>query len=297
MLSRVRPGEIRDALPARAPEHGEAFDADLRRLRADHPSRHHPLEPSRLLRLLRDHRAARPASWRSSCPPRSTSAGDAVAHVAGGDRARRGRARLAAAAARPARHRSRASSTTRRRSRRCTRSRRRAKRRVAGVRARGLAGRIAICRRFASTAREHAHSSVDKAVILLGLGHDALHADSRGRASSACGPTRSRAPSRTIARRDACRSPSSRPSARTSSTSVDPVAEIAAICARERVWLHVDAAYAGVAAMVPGLRVDPARRRARRLARRQSAQVAVHAVRSERALLPPHGRPARRRSR
>jgi len=38
----------------------------------------------------------------------------------------------------------------------------------------------------------------------------------------------------------------------TSSTSVDPVAEIAPICERERVWLHVDAAYAGVAAMVPG---------------------------------------------
>ena len=38
----------------------------------------------------------------------------------------------------------------------------------------------------------------------------------------------------------------------TSSTSVDPVEEIAAICGRENVWLHVDAAYAGVAAMVPG---------------------------------------------
>jgi aromatic-L-amino-acid decarboxylase len=38
----------------------------------------------------------------------------------------------------------------------------------------------------------------------------------------------------------------------TSSTSIDPVDAIAAICGRERVWLHVDAAYAGVAAMVPG---------------------------------------------
>jgi aromatic-L-amino-acid decarboxylase len=33
---------------------------------------------------------------------------------------------------------------------------------------------------------------------------------------------------------------------------VDSVDEIAAICAPERIWLHVDAAYAGVAAMVPG---------------------------------------------
>src|SRR5262249_9763487 len=38
----------------------------------------------------------------------------------------------------------------------------------------------------------------------------------------------------------------------TSATSIDPVPAIADICARERVWLHVDAAYAGVAAMVPG---------------------------------------------
>ena len=38
----------------------------------------------------------------------------------------------------------------------------------------------------------------------------------------------------------------------TSSTSVDPVPEIAGLCRRESIWLHVDAAYAGVAAMVPG---------------------------------------------
>jgi aromatic-L-amino-acid decarboxylase len=40
----------------------------------------------------------------------------------------------------------------------------------------------------------------------------------------------------------------------TSSTAVDPVAEVAAICRRHRIWLHVDAAYAGPAAMVPELR-------------------------------------------
>jgi len=37
----------------------------------------------------------------------------------------------------------------------------------------------------------------------------------------------------------------------TSTTSIDPVPAIADVCARERVWLHVDAAYAGVAAMLP----------------------------------------------
>jgi len=38
----------------------------------------------------------------------------------------------------------------------------------------------------------------------------------------------------------------------TAVTSVDPVPTIADLCERERLWLHVDAAYAGAAAMVPG---------------------------------------------
>ncbi len=40
----------------------------------------------------------------------------------------------------------------------------------------------------------------------------------------------------------------------TSSTSVDPVPEIAERCEAESVWLHVDAAYAGPAAVCPELR-------------------------------------------
>jgi aromatic-L-amino-acid decarboxylase len=40
----------------------------------------------------------------------------------------------------------------------------------------------------------------------------------------------------------------------TSSTSVDPAGAIADLCARERLWLHLDAAYAGVAAIVPEMR-------------------------------------------
>jgi aromatic-L-amino-acid decarboxylase len=40
----------------------------------------------------------------------------------------------------------------------------------------------------------------------------------------------------------------------TSSTSVDPIAEVAEIAERERLWLHVDAAYAGVVAMLPDRR-------------------------------------------
>jgi aromatic-L-amino-acid decarboxylase len=40
----------------------------------------------------------------------------------------------------------------------------------------------------------------------------------------------------------------------TSSTAIDPVEEIAAVCRRHGAWLHVDAAYAGSAAIVPELR-------------------------------------------
>jgi aromatic-L-amino-acid decarboxylase len=41
----------------------------------------------------------------------------------------------------------------------------------------------------------------------------------------------------------------------TSSTSVDPIAAAADVAAREGLWLHVDAAYAGAVAIDPGLRV------------------------------------------
>jgi len=121
---------------------------------------------------------------------------------------------------------------------------------VPGVRESGLAGRDGI-RGVRVYCGEHAHSSVDKAVILLGLGHSALRripADAEFRMrpellASAISEDRAAGlvPIAVVATVGS-----------TSSTSVDPVPSIANICARERVWLHVDAAYAGVAAMVPG---------------------------------------------
>ena len=40
----------------------------------------------------------------------------------------------------------------------------------------------------------------------------------------------------------------------TSTTSIDPVPEIAKICKEKNIWLHIDAAHAGVAAIVPEMR-------------------------------------------
>lgn len=121
---------------------------------------------------------------------------------------------------------------------------------VPGVRAAGLAGRGDVPRLRVYCSAQ-AHSSVDKAVILLGLGHDALRrvpADAEFRMI----------PDRLAAAIDEDRRAGLLPIAvvatvgTTSTTSVDPVRAIANICARERIWLHVDAAYAGAAAMVPG---------------------------------------------
>jgi aromatic-L-amino-acid decarboxylase len=120
---------------------------------------------------------------------------------------------------------------------------------VPGVRERGLA-RDGLCgvRVYCG---EHAHSSVDKAVILLGLGQASLRripADAEFRmqpemlaAALADDRAAGLIPIAVVATVGS-----------TSATSVDPVPSIADICARERVWLHIDAAYAGVAAMVPG---------------------------------------------
>jgi aromatic-L-amino-acid decarboxylase len=117
---------------------------------------------------------------------------------------------------------------------------------VPNVRSKGLPGD-----RFAVYCSDQAHSSVDKAVILLGLGHDALRRvpsddEFRMRGDALQGAIeKDRAsgvtPLAVVATVGT-----------TSTTSVDPVRELAEVCTREGVWLHVDAAYAGVAAMLPG---------------------------------------------
>jgi aromatic-L-amino-acid/L-tryptophan decarboxylase len=123
---------------------------------------------------------------------------------------------------------------------------------VPAVRQQGLPGRAEIgkLRVYCS---EEAHSSVDKAAILLGLGHDSvcrITVDDRFgirpdllRAAIAQDRASGVAPVAVVATLGT-----------TSTTSVDPVGAIAGICREHRIWLHVDAAYGGAAAMVPECR-------------------------------------------
>jgi aromatic-L-amino-acid decarboxylase len=120
---------------------------------------------------------------------------------------------------------------------------------VAEVRLRGLAGRADLPR-LRVYCSEQTHSSIDKGVIAIGLGHQSL------RRIAVDGDYRMRADALKAAIAED-RADGILPIAvvatvgTTSTTSIDPVPAIADICAAERLWLHVDAAYAGVAAMLP----------------------------------------------
>jgi len=248
VLARVRPGEIRDALPRDAPERGEPFErifADFERVLLPGVTHwNHPgffayfaitaSEPGILAEFLSAALNQQAMLWRTS--PVATELEEVslgwLRRLIGLPDAFEGviydtasiSTLHALAAAREIG--------------------------VPDVRRAGLAGRadLAGVRVYCS---EHAHSSVDKAVILLGLGQQALTripADAEFRMQAALLAEAIRAdraagviPLAVVATVGS-----------TSSTSVDPVDAIARICEHERVWLHVDAAYAGVAAMVPG---------------------------------------------
>ncbi len=120
------------------------------------------------------------------------------------------------------------------------------------VREEGMAGRLDLPRLTMYTS-EQSHSSIEKAGIVLGIGQsnvrkievdaefrlrpdylaDAIEQDRRSGHMPffACATVGT-----------------------TSTTSIDPVPAIADICEREKLWLHVDGAYGGNAAIVPEMR-------------------------------------------
>ncbi len=120
------------------------------------------------------------------------------------------------------------------------------------IRSRGMAGRTDLPP-LVVYASDQAHSSIAKACIAAGLGLEGFRPvahDSDYRMDVDALETE--------IRRD--KEAGRRPLAvvatigTTSTTSVDPVASIADVCHREGLWLHVDAAYAGSAAICPELR-------------------------------------------
>lgn len=118
-----------------------------------------------------------------------------------------------------------------------------------GIREKGMSGRtdLPLLRVYCS---EQTHSSIDKAVVLLGLGTQSLVKI----------PTNERFEMDVEKLREAIQDDKSRGHlpfcvvatvGTTSTTSIDPVDKIADICQRNNIFLHVDAAYAGSAAVVP----------------------------------------------
>ena len=100
---------------------------------------------------------------------------------------------------------------------------------------------------------EEAHSSVDKAVMTLGFGLEALRKiptdsalrmDAKALSAAVDNDRRAgRIPLAAVATVGT-----------TSTTAIDPVREIADICAMHKMWLHVDASYGGTAAILPEMR-------------------------------------------
>jgi aromatic-L-amino-acid decarboxylase len=120
------------------------------------------------------------------------------------------------------------------------------------IREEGMSGRndLPLLRVYAS---EQAHSSIEKGIITLGLGQKSLRKiptdaefrmDAKALAAAVEEDKRNGfLPFCVVATVGT-----------TSTSSIDPVREMAPICEEHSLWLHVDAAYAGSAAVVPELR-------------------------------------------
>jgi aromatic-L-amino-acid decarboxylase len=120
------------------------------------------------------------------------------------------------------------------------------------VREMGLAGRIGLPRLRVYTSEE-AHSSIEKAAIVLGIGQECVRKI----------PTDESFRMDVHALEEAIKDDikaGDKPVCvvatigTTSTTSVDPVKEVSELCGKYGIWLHVDAAYAGAAATIPEMR-------------------------------------------
>lgn len=249
VLSQVRPDDVKNALPAAAPEFGESFDAVLDDVDSiilpavthwNHPNFHGLFSTStssvgvfaEMFAAAFDMKAM---LWRTA--PASTELEDvvldwlrqmtALPDVFEGiiyDTASVSTMHAIAAA------RERADPNSRRL---------------------GLAGR-ADAPQMRVYVSEHVHSSIDKSVITLGLGLESLRKIETNERFEMLAEKLAQAIDEDIAAGllPICVIPTI---GTTSTTSIDPVAAVADICEKYRIWMHVDAAYAGSAAILPEL--------------------------------------------
>ena len=120
------------------------------------------------------------------------------------------------------------------------------------IRNKGLSGRADLPELTMYTS-EQAHSSIEKAAIVLGIGQEGIRkipTDNEFRIDVEAlenwikeDIAKSIKPTCVIATIGT-----------TSTTSIDPVKKIAAVCQKYNTWLHVDAAYGGSAAVIPEMR-------------------------------------------
>lgn len=113
---------------------------------------------------------------------------------------------------------------------------------------------VGVDRRYRAYTSAQGHSSIEKGARVAGLGDDGVRPIEVDPRTLAMDPAALRAAL------DADLAAGDVPAivvatiGTTSTTAVDPLPEIGAICAEYGVWLHVDAAYAGAAAVCPELR-------------------------------------------
>ncbi|HYI00139.1 pyridoxal phosphate-dependent decarboxylase family protein [Hyalangium sp.] len=120
------------------------------------------------------------------------------------------------------------------------------------IREKGMAGRAELPR-LRVYISEQAHSSLDKAALTVGIGQEGIRKIPVDERFSMRAGELERAIQEDLAAgwRPLCVVPTI---GTTSSASIDPVPEVAEICRRHGIWMHVDAAQGGAAAIAPELR-------------------------------------------
>ncbi|MFJ6154926.1 pyridoxal-dependent decarboxylase [Micromonospora profundi] len=117
---------------------------------------------------------------------------------------------------------------------------------------------VGVDRRYRAYTSVHGRSSIEKAARIAGLGTDGIRSIAVDPATQALLPDALRAAIQADLAAGDVPAIVVATIGTTSTTAVDPLPEIGAICAEYGIWLHVDAAYAGAAAVCPELRLSHA---------------------------------------